>query len=116
MGSVTGYRLPAAPDTLFVWQVAVHPLARGCGLATRMLDALLARPALSDICHVHTTITPSNSASWALFKAWARRRSAACQVAVMFDRDQHLAGQHDSEMLLAIGPLSKAHPHTPSDL
>ena len=108
MGSITAYRLPDVPDTLFVWQVAVHPDARGCGLASQMLDELLATPGLNDIRYLHTTITPDNDASWALFRGWARRRHAETHSQVLFDRAQHLNDEHASEMLLAIGPLSQA--------
>jgi L-2,4-diaminobutyric acid acetyltransferase len=41
-GFITGYRRPDAPDTLFVWQVAVGPDFRRRGLASRMLDHLVA--------------------------------------------------------------------------
>ena len=111
LGAITGYRLPTQQNTLFVWQVAVAPEARGCGLATQMLDALLTRDSLSDIRHVHTSITPDNQASWALFRAWARRRGAPTQTSVLFDQDQHLDGSHSSEHLLHIGPLAPAVDH-----
>ena len=32
IGFISGYLLPEQPDTLFVWQVAVSPKARGLGL------------------------------------------------------------------------------------
>lgn len=105
MGSISAYRLPDDPSTLFVWQVAVHADTRGCGLATHMLDGLLARDGLRDVRHIHTTITPDNQASWALFQAWARRRSAPTRTEVLFDCDQHLNGEHASEVLLDIGPI-----------
>jgi len=40
VGFISGYRPPARPDTLFVWQVAVDSSMRGQGLALRMLLAL----------------------------------------------------------------------------
>ncbi|MDX5310866.1 MAG: GNAT family N-acetyltransferase, partial [Rhodococcus sp. (in: high G+C Gram-positive bacteria)] len=40
VGFVSGYRRPEAPDTLFVWQVAVDQDQRGRGVAGRMLDSL----------------------------------------------------------------------------
>ena len=43
VGFVSGYRLPDRPDTLFIWQVAISDQARGHGLATRMVNALLQR-------------------------------------------------------------------------
>src|SRR3546814_15402672 len=44
-GWISGYRPPSEPDRFFIWQVAVSETARGAGLAGRMIDMLLARPA-----------------------------------------------------------------------
>src|SRR3546814_5243060 len=69
VGFISGYRPPARPDTLFVWQVAVDSSMRGQGLALRMLLALTARVAREhDVRFMETTISPDNAASQALFK------------------------------------------------
>ncbi|WP_207061414.1 diaminobutyrate acetyltransferase [Motiliproteus sp. SC1-56] len=105
VGSISGYLIPERPDTLFIWQVAVGDKARGEGLATRMLAHLLERPACRQVAYMETTITEANQASWALFTRFAERRGAPTQKTIQFDRDRHFGGEHDSEMLLRIGPF-----------
>ncbi|WP_346837477.1 diaminobutyrate acetyltransferase [Microbulbifer sp. SAOS-129_SWC] len=107
-GFVSGYLVPERPDTLFVWQVAVAEAGRGQGLAGRMIREILSRPACAAVRYLETTITPDNEASWALFRGLARRLGAECGDSVMFDRERHFQGRHDSEMLLRIGPFSQA--------
>lgn len=105
-GSVTGYRIPDRPDTLFVWQVAVHPRARGHGLARTLLRKLVAQPALRDIRFIETSITPGNEASWRLFTGFATELHAEMARSVMFDRDLHFRGAHETEHLVRIGPVN----------
>jgi L-2,4-diaminobutyric acid acetyltransferase len=105
VGSVTGYRIPDRPDTLFIWQVAVHPAARGHGLARAMLRNLLAQPSMQDISFIETSITPGNEASWRLFTGFATELHADMVRSVMFEQKQHFQGLHDTEYLLRIGPL-----------
>ena len=104
VGFVSGYFLPDQPDTLFVWQVAVGAQARGQGLASRMLTKLLTRHN-GRVRHLHTSITKGNDASWNTFKKLAREHHAPLNERVMFDREQHFDGQHDTEMLVHIGPF-----------
>ena len=106
IGWISGYRLPADPTRYFLWQVAVAAEGRGSGLATRMLDALLARPSLHGVTHLITTITRDNAASWRLFRAFAERRGTALRESLCFDHDRHFAGRHASEWQVEIGPLS----------
>jgi L-2,4-diaminobutyric acid acetyltransferase len=105
LGFISAYRLPARPDTLFVWQVAVHDDARGRGLAGRMLDAIFERRGLRDLRYLETTVTPDNRPSTALFHAFARRHGAPVESSTLFDRDLHFEGAHDSELLLRVGPV-----------
>lgn len=106
MGFISAYQPPQQPETLFVWQVAVAPEGRGCGLAKRMLQAILQRETCRAVRYLETTITRDNQASWALFRSLARDLGAPLQDRLYFDRDQHFAGQHDSEYLVRIGPLT----------
>lgn len=106
VGFISGYLIPERPHTLFIWQVAVATAARGHGLARRMLEELLARPACAATTHLETTITPSNRASWALFHSLARSLHASLEQRVLFDRDAHLDGVHQSEELVTIGPFA----------
>ncbi len=108
VGFISGYLLPNRNNTLFIWQVAVHPSQRGRGLAQRMLDNLLARDACAHVCYLETTVTPDNTASAALFAALARSRQAALSRQLLFDRQRHLKGSHDSEWLLHVGPFTSA--------
>lgn len=105
VGWVSAYRPPATPECLFIWQVAVAAEARGEGLAGKMLDALLARPAAAGATALTTTITPDNAASWALFEAFARRHGARLERAPRFERDAHFAGAHETEWQARIAPL-----------
>lgn len=104
-GSVTAYRIPDYPDTLFVWQVAVHPAARGCGLARAMLRQLMLQPGLHDIRFIETSITPGNEASWRLFTGFATELHADMARSVMFEQTLHFQGAHETEYLVRIGPL-----------
>lgn len=107
VGFISGHRIPARSDTLFVWQVAVSAKGRGQGLAGRMLAAILDRPGNEDIRYLETTVTADNEASWALFESFARKRGADLERSVFFDRDQHFGGTHDTEVLARIGPLKE---------
>jgi len=107
VGFISGYIQPDKPDTLFIWQVAVGEKARGQGLAGRMLRDILARAACDQVKFIETTITPDNRASWALFESLANKLGAELNHSVMFDRQQHFAGQHETEMLVRIGPVEQ---------
>ena len=107
LGCVTGYLPPLRPDTLFVWQVAVHPQARGSGLGGRMLRQLLARPACAEVAYLDTTVTADNAASEAMFRRLADRLGARLRRHRWFDCERHFAGVHDSEYLLRIGPFKR---------
>jgi L-2,4-diaminobutyric acid acetyltransferase len=105
LGFVSGYLIPARPDTLFVWQVVVSEAARGRGLASQLLEQLLERPACQQVRYVETTITEDNAASWALFRKLANHLTAELSEAVGFDKETHFHGAHASEHLLRIGPF-----------
>lgn len=109
VGFVSGYRIPARPDTQFVWQVVVSAAARGRGLAKRMLHYLVQQSGGASgaptVCFLETTITPDNQASWALFRSFARDLDASIDESVLFSRERHFDDRHDDEVLLRIGPL-----------
>lgn len=106
LGFVSGHRIPARPEVLFVWQVVVSSKARGQGLAGRMIQALLETDACGEVTHIETSITSDNEASWGLFKKLAQKLSAPTSETVLFDKDAHFGGRHDTEMLFRIGPFS----------
>ncbi|WP_461480447.1 diaminobutyrate acetyltransferase [Porticoccus sp.] len=108
VGFISGYLVPERPDTLFIWQVAVHERARGLGLAGQMLQEILLRPQCQQVTHLETTITASNDASWSLFRRLAERLGTTLKSTPLFDRDKHFHGQHDTEILVRIGPFTQA--------
>ena len=105
VGFISGHLIPERPDTLFIWQVAVSKKARGQGLAGRMIQHILERPACAQVTHIETTVTADNDASWGLFEGVARRLDTKLNRSVMFDAERHFAGSHDSEILARIGPF-----------
>jgi L-2,4-diaminobutyric acid acetyltransferase len=110
LGCLTGYRRPDAREVLFIWQVAVHPNARGGGLGRRMLDAAIALPAAAGARRIETTISPSNTASRRLFSGWARSRGMQVDSSPYLE-PRHFPdpvdtdSAHDAEHLYRIGPL-----------
>jgi L-2,4-diaminobutyric acid acetyltransferase len=105
LGFISGYLIPERKNTLFIWQVAVSEAARGRGLALDMLQHILDRPQCSDVSYLETTITESNRASWALFESLSKKLHTTLEKSIMFDRDDHFAGDHDTEYLARLGPF-----------
>ncbi len=105
VGFISGYLPPTRPGVLFIWQVAVNEAARGRGIAGRMLDDLIARPACAGVTAMETTVTPSNGASRAMFASFARRNGASIDETAGFTGDLFPADVHEDERLLRIGPL-----------
>lgn len=107
VGWISAYRPPESPDILFVWQVAVHPDARGRGVAKRLVRELLQRPECRQVLNIHSTITRDNKASWALFRAIADDLDAPMVDDAHFECDAHFDGAHDTEHLVEIGPFDR---------
>lgn len=105
VGFISGHIIPKQNDTLFIWQVAVSSTARGEGLGKRMMKHILDRHACAKVRYMETTITEDNEASWAMFKSLARDLGAQTQSSAFFDKEKHFDGQHESEILLRIGPF-----------
>ena len=104
VGFVTGFRLPAQPTTLFVWQIGVSGSARRLGLGSRMLDHLVRRLGAH---HVEATVTPDNEASAALFRSLGARHDAPVSEDPLFPAEL-FPGGHDAEVRFRIGPLREA--------
>lgn len=111
-GFIYGYWIPSnaipRPDApgkrLFVWQIGVHPDARGQGLGRSMLLSLVAREANRQVRYIETTITPSNTASQRLFQSTADRLGAPMQAVAELKADMFDAS-HEAETLYRIGPF-----------
>ena len=106
VGFVTGYRPPKEENVYFLWQVGVHPDAAGHGLARRMIQDILARPACAGVTTLHTTITRSNEPSRALFASLARHEGAEMKEEEYFTAEHFGDSGHEPEYLFRIGPLS----------
>lgn len=104
VGFVAAYRPPPDPTAAFVWQVGVAEQARGRGLATRLLQAMLAREANRDARELTATVTPGNRASFALFRGVAADLSAQVEEEERFPSEVFPEG-HEPEIELRIGPL-----------
>jgi L-2,4-diaminobutyric acid acetyltransferase len=105
VGWVSGYILPAEPETLFVWQVAVSESARGMGVAKSMLTDLINRDACADATQLKTTITRDNRASWALFGSLADEHDAMIEREAHLKKDEHFDGRHPTEYMVTIADL-----------
>lgn len=105
VGFVTGFRLPHDPETLFIWQIAVAGSTRGTGLGGRLLDEVVNRPSPPRVRHLSATVTPDNEASDRLFRAFAARWAAPCEVEAFFEDGDFPPGDHAPELRYHIGPL-----------
>lgn len=105
LGFVSGHIPPSQPDVLFIWQLAVDKRARGMGMASRLINELLAKPALSHIRYIETTITPDNAASQGVFIKLTEKLNTQLERSVLFSREQHFGGSHADEELFRIGPF-----------
>ncbi|ERP31732.1 diaminobutyrate acetyltransferase [Chitinivibrio alkaliphilus] len=100
-GYISAYFRPEAPQTLFVWQVAVSSAARGKGLAGKMLDWIVSSQS-KDIAAIETTITASNTASQAVFKKYAAAKNASISKEPFLTASDFGAGDHEAEDLYTI--------------
>jgi len=111
LGLVVGLRPPERPEALFVWQIGVHPDARGRRLGVHMLDAILARPANRTVTELRTTIAPGNAASGAMFRAFAAQHGASMEAVDDYPKALFPDGQ-EREQWFRIAPLRPASPST----
>lgn len=116
-GFVSAYCPPHKPETVFVWQVGVAAAGRGRGLATRMLFDIMRRSACEQrgVRYLDTTIGPSNEASMALFRGFARKLDTGVEETELFAREHFPDPEaHEPEILFRIGPIDRARVPDPS--
>ncbi len=111
VGFVTGYLRPQAPDTLVIWQIAVHAAYRGWGIATALLHDVMRRASGAGVTYLESTITSDNKASLGLFGALAARAGVTLQRSQLFHSAQ-FPDEHGTEELFRIGPFIRAR-HAP---
>lgn len=104
LGFVLAYRPPTRREELFVWQIGVAPEARGRGLGTRMLAAVLEQPGCDGVHYLTATVSPDNEASRRMFAALARRREVPISIHPRFGAAL-FAEPHLDEDQVRIGPL-----------
>lgn len=108
VGWVSGYLPPREPSTLFIWQVAVHPAARGLSLGKQMILDILRRRICVGIDRLKTTVTPDNSASRGMFRSLSKTLDGSHHEEVHFERERHFDSRHNSEHLITIADFSAA--------
>lgn len=111
VGWISAYVMPNDPDTLFVWQVAVSEKARGMGLGTLMLSAILNRAECDDVERIQTTITSDNEASWALFRKFGKTQGSTLDIQPYYTQSLHFRNRQETENLVTIPlaqPLARA--------
>lgn len=106
VGFVSAFVSPAT-KSVFVWQIAVAASERGRGLAQRLLQQLLARPACRNVRFLDATIAPSNEASRSLFRSLARELRVPASVTPGFAPELFPGGAHEREEFVRIGPLPR---------
>lgn len=103
VGFVIGFVPPRQRDTAFVWQIGVDEKSRSRGLGRRLLNSFADHA--PGVRFVEATVTPSNDASEALFRGFARSRNALCAVSDIFPAEAFPTEGHECERLFRIGPL-----------
>lgn len=105
-GFVTAYIPPPAPETVFVWQVAVDEEVRGQGLGRAMLASLWQRAKHFHVKNMDATITPGNQASIRLFTSLAEHLNAPFAFGeTVFSSADFGDTHHAPELLFHIGPI-----------
>jgi GNAT superfamily N-acetyltransferase len=92
---VLGYRRPDRPRTLVVRELVVDRGARGRGLGSAMLDALV--DVVPDLDHVESVITPDHKRAVALYTGLARRWRAPIRRSELPHRSR--------EIVCRVGPI-----------
>lgn len=107
IGFVTAFIPPDKDDTLFVWQIGVDSKFQGQGIASKLLSELFFQNNLEQIHYLEATVTPTNIASKALFRGFAKKQNTSCEVSECFSEDLFPGTNHEAELLYRIGPIKK---------
>jgi len=109
IGFVSAFRLPQDPDTIFVWQVAVHDGYRGEGIGRKLLKELLKRESCKNVRYLEATVSPTNIASQSLFKGLSRYLGCPCEISDCFPEELFPESGHEAEQTYRVGPFEPLH-------
>lgn len=98
VGFAMGFRVPASPETVFVWQIATSGAHRGRGIAAHLLDTMVAHTGASTI---EATVTPGNAPSRALFERLGARHGTQVAESTLFSEDLFPC-EHEAEIRFRI--------------
>ena len=106
-GFVTAYKIPDNETTLFIWQTGIAKHLRGKGIAKKLILELLAMDSCINVEQIQATVSPSNTASMALFRALARNLNTKFTEEEYFDSTLFPGQQHEKENLVTVGPFNR---------
>ena len=102
---VSGFINPSRDNSLFIWQVAIDEDYRGKELGIELIEFILKQN--KNIDSIETTVTETNSASRRMFQKLCEKYQTRLSEQTLFDKEQDFFKEHDSEILIKIGPLNK---------
>ena len=102
---VSGFINPSRNNSLFIWQVAIDEDYRGKELGIELIEFILKQN--KNINSIEATVTETNSASRRMFQKICEKYQIKLSEQTLFDKEQDFSKEHDSEILIKIGPLNK---------
>ena len=102
---VSGFIKPTNKNCLFIWQVAIDESFRGKGLGIELIEFLLEQN--KDVSTIETTITKNNLASRRMFQKIVEKYKTKMSEETLFDKKENFSNEHESEILITIGPIKK---------
>lgn len=105
VGFISAFIRPDEPNTVFVWQVAVHPQYRKQRIGSTLIKSLLESESCTGCKYLEATVTPDNLSSDSLFRGIARALHCDCDVTPCFSSDNFPGSTHQPEHLYHIGPI-----------
>jgi len=104
-GFISAYIHPKKDDTLFIWQVAVHPSMRKMGMAMKMVMVILGRDIAKKVRYIETTVSPSNEPSTRFFHSLASTLKTGLAKETFITESMFGKEEHEEEILFKIGPF-----------
>ena len=102
---VSGFINSSKNNSLFIWQVAIDENYRGKELGIELIEFILNQN--KNLDSIETTVTETNLASRRMFEKFCEKYQIKLSEQTLFNKEQDFSNEHDSEILLKIGPLNK---------